>query len=299
MFPGTINMNHITCQFAGDDPAVQREAVDLLARCFEVWAERKVTFKGRFPFREQSFVARDHAGEVVGHLGIIPFDLRSGKGDTISMAGVASVAVAPEYRKLGIAGMLCQQAAIWAEKNHFAAMPLYTSAFRVYEKNHWQMADSNGCLLKNPFPQRSSAGWKSGAELSCDEQNFIRKLYDQRHDVAGWVVRTEDPYDAVSWQRLFSKPGYSWYIHDSGYMLSADGTLAEVCGRIPVTCAGMEFAFFAKHDPACAELISAGWSDVSAEYPQPPCWEGEAVMTRIITPGMLPENLFFPLPHKF
>ena len=44
-----INMDHIRCQFAGDDPAVQREAVDLLARCFEVWAERKVAFTLLYP----------------------------------------------------------------------------------------------------------------------------------------------------------------------------------------------------------------------------------------------------------
>ena len=292
-------MNHITCQFAGDDPEIQREAVDLLARCFEVWAERRVIFKGRFPFREQSFVARDHAGAVIGHLGIIPFEVRSGRRDTIPMAGVASVAVAPECRKLGIAGMLCQQATEWAAKNNFAAMPLYTSVFRVYEKNHWQMADSNGCLLKNPRPQNDFSKWKSGAELSCDEQNFIRELYNQRQDVAGWVVRTEDPCDAVSWQRLFSKPGYLWYIHDSGYMLNVDGTLAEVCGDLPADRAGMDFAFFAKDDPACAELLDSGWRDVSTEYSQLPCWEGEAVMNKIITPGILPENLFFPLPHKF
>ena len=299
MFPGIINMDHIRCQFAGDDPAVQREAVDLLARCFEVWAERKVAFKGRFPFREHSFVARNHTGEVVGHLGIIPFDVRSGKGDTISMAGVASVAVAPECRKLGIAGMLCQQAAEWAEQNHFAAMPLYTSVFRVYEKNGWQTAASNGYLLKNPRPQNDFSQWKTGTELTCDEQNMIKELYCRRRDIAGWVVRTGDPYDAVSWQRLFSKPGYLWYIHDSGYLLSVDGTLAEVCGDIPAEHAGMDFAFLAKHDPACAGLISAGWCDVSGDYPQPPCWEGEAVMNKVITPGMLPENLFFPLPHKF
>ena len=292
-------MEHITCQFAGDDPVIQREAVDLLARCFDVWAKRRVIFKGRFPFREQSFVARNHTGEVVGHLGIIPFEIHSGSDNTVSMAGVASVAVAPECRKLGIAGMLCQQATEWAEKNHFAAMPLYTSVFRVYEKNHWQTVASNGCLLKNPRPQTACPDWKTGTGLTGDEQKFIKELYCARRDIAGWVVRTEDPYDAVSWQRLFSKPGYLWYIHDSGFMLSVDNTLAEVCGTLPTDRAGMDFAFLSKHDPACSELRNAGWQEVSEEYPIPPCWEGEAVMNKIITPGAVPENLFFPLPHKF
>ncbi len=121
-------MNKIFCEFTGDDPTPQRAAVDLLARCFDVWAERKIIFKGRFPFREFSFVARNQSGETVGHLGIIPFDVQDGNKGVIRMAGVASVATAPEYRKCGIASLLCQTASAWASENGFAAMPLYTSA---------------------------------------------------------------------------------------------------------------------------------------------------------------------------
>lgn len=292
-------MSNITYHFSGDDPAVQREAVDLLARCFGVWAERREIFKGRFPFREQSFVARNRTGELVGHLGIIPFEIQTGNDSTVAAAGVASVAVAPEYRKCGIAGMLCQTASTWAESCGFSAMPLYTSAFRVYEKNGWKLSAHNGCLMQIPAELPTDTQWKCGEELSEKEQETVIALYQKCRNIAGWVVRTFDDYDAVSWQRLFGKANCRWQIFDSGYALSVDGVIAEICGDIPDNLCGAEQAFLAADDPRCAGLKRYNWKDISGNYPLPPGWEGEAVMNKVFSDNQVWEKAFFPLAHKF
>ena len=291
-------MNQIFCEFTGDDPTVQKEAVDLLARCFEVWAERKITFKGKFPFREFSFVARNQAGQVVGHLGIIPFEVKNRTGKMIKMAGVASVAVAPECRKCGIAGMLCQSAAAWAEKNNFDAMPLYTSACRVYEKNGWQLTGSGARFLQSPDHDSNNGNWKSSDRLSDAEKEFIIKCYDSAPTLTGQVVRTMDAYDAMSWQRLFSKAGFRWQLSDNGYILSVDNVICECC-NFPTIPPGIDQAFLSRHDVECQKFLDAKWSTPDMMGNLPPCWDGETVMIKLLPGKSLPEDIFYPLAHKF
>ena len=114
-------MQKIEYRFTGDDPVFQSRAIEVLARCFDVWAERKVQYNNRFPFREYSFVAVADSGETVGHLGIIPFDV-AGDNRIIRMAGVASVAVDPQWRNCGIASGLCRHAvadfSVWRNVAH-------------------------------------------------------------------------------------------------------------------------------------------------------------------------------------
>lgn len=291
-------MSDIQYCFIGDDPELQREAVDLLARCFTVWAERKITFKGRFPFREHSFIARNPAGETVGHLGIIPFEIQNANGDWIAMAGVASVAVLPEWRMKGIAGKLCEEAARHAEKCNFAAMPLYTAAVRVYEKSGWQIVPSGAKLLKNPSAS-GDPGWRDGSSLSENEREFIINCYQNMPPLTGRVKRTFDAYDAVSWQRLFSKPCHRWQLNDSGYILSVDGTIGEGCGDWKNIPGGCETALISENDPFYTALINSGWSDITAAHQLPPCWDGETVMLKTLQENLTPGNIFFPLANKF
>lgn len=291
-------MNRIFCEFTGDDPAVQKEAVELLARCFEVWAERKIAFKGKFPFREFSFVARNQAGQVVGHLGIIPFEMKNRSGKMLKMAGVASVAVAPECRKQGIAGMLCQSAAGWAEKNDFDAMPLYTSACRVYEKNGWQLTGSGARFLQSPTPSSGCGSWKPNDQLSDEEKEFIIKCYDSAPTLTGQVVRTMDAYDAMSWQRLFSKAGFQWQFSGNGYILSVDNVICECC-NFPTIPPGIDQVFLSEYDVECQKFLDAGWNIPNTPESLPPCWDGETVMMKLLPGKSLPEDIFYPLAHKF
>ena len=289
-------MEKIEYQFIGDDPELQREAVDVLARCFEVWAERKIAYKGRFPFREYSFLARTSSGEAVGHLGIIPFDVQDGSGSFIAMAGVASVAVLPQWRMHGIAGGLCHEASSWAEKKGFAAMPLYTSKIRVYEKNGWQIIPPGAKYLSAPQPVQDDDSWRSGGSLSDEERSFIIECREKSAPLAGVVKRTFDACDAVSWQRLFSKPDHLWLLTGNGYYLKVDGVLAEGSADVPLP-PGVDRAFLSENDPLYSKLISAGWCENGTDEHFPPCWEGETVMLKVLN-GPIPP-LHYPLANKF
>ena len=84
-------MDNIDIVFIGDDQLKQQPALEVLARCFPVWAERKRIFK-RFPFRELSFIARD-GDKCCGHLGIIPMESTNNDGSLIRLACVLPVSL--------------------------------------------------------------------------------------------------------------------------------------------------------------------------------------------------------------
>ena len=169
-------MNSIEIINAGADPGVQSQAMSLLCRCFDEWVDFRNRWGDRFPFLEYSFVAKIN-GEIVGHVGIMPFDIDDGTGGVLRMAGVASVGVAPEHRGRGIAGMLCEAAAQWAAEEKYDAMPLYTGVPRVYEKCGWEVVGSGGEAFVPPDtadPQNDK--WKRGAELTVREKSLIQSL---------------------------------------------------------------------------------------------------------------------------
>lgn len=291
-------MDDIEVIFTGDDPAAQQMALDVLARCFPVWAERKRIFK-RFPFRELSFIAKD-GDKCCGHLGLIPMETYGNDGALIRLAGVASVAVLPEYRKSGIAGKLCQAAACWAEKNGFDALPLYTSVMRVYEKNNWQIFPVEMSTLKAPETTSDTGDfWKTSAALSNEEKSFIIRCYENMPPLPGRIIRLADDYAANSWHRLFSKNNALWHLTSSGYILALDGVICEVCGTISTVPPGIFKAFLSIHDPYYCVLNNAGWLPDLPPQQLPECWDGEVAMMKIINPEKIPSGIFFPLANKF
>lgn len=293
-------MEKIEYRFTGDDPAFQRLAIDVLARCFEVWAERKIQYNNRFPFREYSFIAIAGNNEVVGHLGIIPFDVCGVAGKSIRMAGVASVAVAPEWRKRGIAAGLCHAAVSWAKENGFDALPLYTSLMPVYEKCGWKTFPAAMKALCRPATQPLDPYiWKSGELLHDEEKTSVINLYETKSPFPGRVVRVHDDYAANSWARLFSKPNHLWHITDGGYILSVDGVIAEIGGVVDMVPPGIDNAFLSVDDPAYSELLAENWQISAADSAVPRCWDGEVVMMNILHPENIPAELSFPLAHKF
>ena len=291
-------VDNIEVKFIGDDPVSQQSALDVLARCFPVWAERKRIFK-RFPFREFSFIAENN-GICCGHLGVIPMEAYGHNGTLIRLAGVASVAVLPEYRKLGIAGRLCQAATCWAEENGFDAMPLYTSLMRVYEKNNWQIFPVKMSTLKAPVEISDTGNfWKNSTDLSEEEKSFIIRCYRNMPPFPGRIIRLDDDYAANSWHRLFNKDNCRFHLTKSGYILSLDGVIAEVCGTISAIPPGITKAFLSIHDPAYAMLKKSGWLSDLPPQQLPECWDGEVVMMKILSPDKIPSDILFPLAHKF
>lgn len=294
-------MGNIKYCFAGDDPELQRGAVDVLANCFEVWAQRKIEFGGRFPFREYSFIALTDEDIPVGHLGIIPFETAAADGGVLRCAGVASVAVLPSYRKRGISAELCKMAVRWAVENDFDLMPLYTSVMPVYARHNWKIFPVKMHTLLSPDPDSAiTAGWKCGTALTAEEKDFIMACYEKSRTFSGKVVRVHDDYAAESWGRLFCKTNHRWHISDGGFILSVDNVIAEICGDIAVIPGGINRAFLSVFDPAYELLISAGWRvGADAAVTVPECWDGEVVMINALKPSKLTADLAFPLAHKF
>ena len=291
-------MSDIEVKFIGDDQELQCPALDLLARCFEVWAERKRVF-GKFPFRELSFVAFD-GGIACGHLGIIPLESFAEDGSIIRLAGVASVAVIPEYRKRGVAGKMCEAASLWAQENGFDAMPLYTSVMRVYEKSSWTVFPVEMQTLKAPEITTGSENlWKSSAALSEEEKAFIIRCYENMPPLPGRIIRVTDAYAANSWQRLFGKDNLLWHLAPQGYILAVDNVIGEVCGKVESFPAGVNKAFLSIHDAAYCQLVNCGWQKDLPPQALQECWDGEVAMMKIFHPEKIPAKLFFPLANKF
>lgn len=291
-------MDDIEVIFTGDDPGAQQMALNVLARCFPVWAERRRIFK-RFPFRELSFIAKD-GDKCCGHLGLIPMETYGNDGTLIRLAGVASVAVLPEYRSCGIAGKLCQAATCWAEENGFDALPLYTSLIRVYEKNGWQIFPVEMSALKAPDATSDTGNfWRTSDSLSEKEKSFIIHCYMNMPPLPGRIIRLTDDYAANSWHRLFNKDDCLIHLAESGYILALDGVIAEVCGKITAVPPGISKAFLSIHDPYYNVLQNAGWLPDLPPQQLPECWDGEVVMMKILSPGKIPSGIFFPLAHKF
>ena len=294
--------SEIRVRFAGEDPVIQGKIVDLLARCFDVWVTRRETLGHRFPFRELSFAAYDEADNVVGHLGIIPFDLCDGKNSLLRMAGIASVGVDPQFRKRGIAGMLCLAAEKWAKENGFDALPLFTALTGVYAKYGWEIQSVNGVTLKNPVPP-AAAIWRTGSALSPGETGIIKTLYAATAAFPGKVQRLEGSYPANSWGRLFAREDIRWLISKDAYLMRVDDVTAEAGGDIS---AAAELAsavsgelFLSPADPLCDELLKRDFSIQKYGFVSPGCWDGEVMMMKKLSSGKFPEQLFIPLPHKF
>lgn len=289
-------MHDIRFIFAGEDSELQRKSVPMLARCFEEWQMFQAQFGNRFPFREISFAALNENDEIVGHVGIMPFDVSDGKGGIIRMAGIASVGTAPEYRKRGIAAKLCRNAADWAQKNGFDVLPLYTSFFHVYESCGWNIYHVKSVELANK--SFSPLKGKKGADLNADERKFIIDCYRHMPDFCGKVIRTED--NAFhGWDRIFRETFFDWYVDDNGYAVSFEGVLAEFCtlnGDAANLTKGIGSAFLSRNFSGIDILKCSGWQ-LASENREPLCWHGENVMTRNIK--SIPPDIFFSLTDKF
>ncbi len=209
----------------GRDP----EILQLLGDCFpEYWSDHAA--KGVFPHREVAFIA-ENEGVPVGHVGVMPFKVFTGSGQTVNLAGVASVATHPQYRGLGIAGALCRMALDWGKTNGIVAMPLFTSLFSVYEKSGWQVCNSplQTVRLALRTPSHSpEAVPKKASELTAAEQSMIMAFYAKQPPFPGKVQRSADG-DFHSWGRIFRQPDYRFYLDADGYGLEIEGVLAELC----------------------------------------------------------------------
>ena len=289
-------MSDIKFVFAGEWTELQNNSVPMLAECFEEWQILQAQNGNRFVSREISFVALNEKDEIVGHVGIMPFDVFNGKGGIIRMAGIASVGTSPAYRGRGIAARLCNDAAVWAMENGFDCMPLYTSFNRVYESCGWRNYPMESVTLTNTRAELKKG--RKSSELTENEREFIIECYNKIPEFAGKVLRTRDK-SFHGWARIFRETFFDWYVSSNGYAVAFEGVLAEffaLNGDASELVRGIGSAFLSENFSGIKALVDNGWQ-ISAANEEPDCWHGENVMCRCL--NSVEENLFYSLSDKF
>ncbi len=218
-------MNPDTLTYRLLPAAEQHRVLALLGRCFPAYWEQLALQEASFPFDEMSLVAEDN-GEIAGHVGLLFFTVSGGDGNFYDQAGIASVAVAPEYRGRGIADTLCRMAAEWAQREqHFASLPLFTGLDRVYLKSGWRNY-RNFAPRRVQLPASSPVSFRKGPELNAGEREAIRQFYLAGEDFPG-KVRRGDVTEFHAWPRLFAEPEFEFFVNDTGYILVIEGAVAE------------------------------------------------------------------------
>lgn len=290
----------------GRDP----EILKLLGDCFpEYWGEH--TAKGVFPHREVAFIA-ENEGVPVGHVGVMPFEVFTGNGQTVSLAGIASVATDPKYRGLGIAGALCRMALEWGRANGIVAMPLFTSLFSVYEKSGWQVCRTplrTVRIAPRTLRHASDMTVKKAAELTAAEKSMIMAFYENQPPFPGKVRRSADG-DFHSWGRIFRRPDYIFYLDADGYGLEIEGVLAELCSVERGEDALLRRILSVRNSPLdCAvpcltpdeQAFILSPSPVDPFHGEQPMWNWTAPLaaqdefSRVVAGG----GFYFPLADKF
>ena len=289
--------------FAGNDSTHQAAAVDMLGKCFDEWVDFAAVYGKKFPFLEESFVCYDENNSMLGHVGIMPFEIFDGKGGTLRCAGLASVGTAPEARNRGIANKLCSMAAEWAKAEGFDIMLLYTAAARVYEKSAWKKFVPDNIILQNPAPAAPQYAWKSSAELTDSEKAVIIECYNTSKPFSGKIKRSSDSKFFHSWQWMWQNPLARWQVNDSMYVLMIEDVIAEINGNpdpqtLQHLLGSASSAFLSPQDPAVKLLQQLSWSAAPSSE-TPACWHGEAAMYKPLNGNTLPLITAMPLADKF
>jgi predicted N-acetyltransferase YhbS len=203
----------------------QRMILPLLGVCFPDYWEQLAVKNNKMPFEEISFAAFD-GEKVVGHCGIIPYQIWCG-GKLYPMAGVASVATHPDYRRRGIAAGLCKFAAEWAAEKGFASLPLYTGFFQVYEKQQWQTLQLPPVYRIADGKRTAAISWCRGSDLSEAEKKNIAALYEKSEMFNGKVVRSAAG-TLHSWERMFNDPDLRFAAVPKMYAIKVDDVVVEL-----------------------------------------------------------------------
>ena len=288
--------------YVSNDQTQQSKAVDMLCRCFDEWIDFSQQYGKCFPFHEESFIAVDDSENLLGHVGIMPFEIFYDNGKPLKVAGLASVGVTPEARNRNIAHNLCTLAGNWAEKQGFDLMLLYTGAARVYEKSSWECFTPPYTMLKNP--EKSSAGcWKKGSELTEKEKAFIKECYQKSPLKSGMVLRSNDAKFFHSWHWMWQNPLNLWQVTENGYSIKIENVIAEIAGSldrasIKELISGAEYTFLHPEHAANNVLHDLNWQTFEAAA-SPLCWHGEVAMCKVLNKTINAENIFMPLADKF
>ena len=281
----------------------QAKILPLLGKCFPDYWEQIASECGKMPFEEISFAAFD-GDRPVGHCGIIPYTIWC-EGNLSRMAGIASVATDPDYRKMGIAVNLCRFAAQWAQENGFASLPLYTGFFRVYEAANWRKMD-----VPETVSVKVSAPpvlWRHGSELTSAEKTQIIDIYNNSENFNGKVLR-QDSGTLHSWARVFGEPGFTFAKIPDAYAIKADSAVIELgfADVMPLAARKDFFASLAENGSVeCLLAPTAANTQIISGFSQEKstidAMHGERPMVLDLGSGNFHTRytIFFPVADKF
>ena len=280
----------------------QKMILPLLGKCFPDYWEQIALKTGKMPFEEISFAAFD--GDIpVAHCGIIPYEMYC-NGQIFKMAGIASVATDPNYRKQGIARNLCELATSWAAENGFASLPLYTAFFRVYEAAGWHQLEIPATLAARV--SAPSFVWRSGNQLTMEEQQEIVKLYAGSEIFDGKVLR-KNSGTLHSWQRIFQDIEFQFAVIPGAYAIRSGGVVIECGFDVEMTAAERENFFAGLNTDGIVTFLLPPTADntevvstLKCETSSLDAMHGERPMVLDIIPDFHRQNqIFFPVTDKF
>ena len=281
----------------------QHLILPLLGDAFPDYWEQLALKQGKMPYEEISFAAFDGT-DVVGHCGVIPYRIWC-ENSVVPMAGIASVAVAKEYRNRGIARELCTFAAQWAKQEKFVSLPLYTEHFRVYESASWQIFETPSARRVISGKKTAALSWEKGSGLTDREKENIIRLYKDSPLFNGKVLRDES--DTLhSWERIFAEPEFRFAVVPKMYAIKTGDTVIEIAFDIPETSVadrkrlfyqlGVQKLFLPETEIVKELLAGVEFEEISPDD----VMHGEKVMVLDIAENFhCGRNIFYPIVDKF
>ena len=149
----------------------------------------------------ENFRLITQADRAIAGLAIYPLDQWFG-GQAVSMAGIASVAVAPEYRGQGIANQLLKQTVQELQEQQVAISTLYPATQIPYRKVGYEQG---GSLCKWKLPTRSIQLKERNLAMSpldVLEHHLLADIYSQQAQLNnGNLARNE-----AIWKTVLERP---------------------------------------------------------------------------------------------
>lgn len=293
-----------------DIPAI----LQLLATCFpEYWGKWVKAGRTDLAFNSHPIIACAD-GRLIGNCGILRTTVHL--GTTVQTIGcIGSVAVHPDFRGQGVAGIMLQAAIrqMLSEKINLSA--LFTDKAQVYAKHGWRIHPLTPALTlqkpaphNQPLPQINTYAGRPTPKL-CDT---IKLLYDQGAPVFSGKLQRSTDY----WQnRIFNccDPDTLWLVlaDASGpvaYALVSHGVLCETYSLGDTIWPAVLTA--ARHCSTVTPLLLSlpfthplrqlALAPAASTLSTAPDVYGEVLMLNPLTPDtIIPDTLFWPKMDKF
>jgi predicted acetyltransferase len=190
----------------------------ILAQCFNVVPTDESTYLSRIG-RENVRILR-HANEMIGGLGILPMGQWYNSA-RVSMAGIAAVAIAPEFRGKGAAIALIQHTLRELQARDLAISVLYPATQTLYRKAGYEQAGTL-CQWEVPTQTIQIRDYTLPMQSVPLEASEFAALYQQKarstngnldRNSAIWSTKLNAPKDTVIYAYKIGDPAEGYVIY--------------------------------------------------------------------------------------